>query len=106
MRNTPVSKILFLMTIAFCLCLSVVSCSVSKETEGLFYKSEDDYYIVNGYGGEAKKIIIPDTHNGVIVKKIGFKAFEDKEITQLVLGKNVTWIDVVRARLKKPRKAQ
>ena len=76
------------------LTLLLVGCSANKETEGLFYSLEDGAYVVTGYGGESKSVVIPNTKDGVIVEKIDFKAFQEKSITKVVLGENITWIDL------------
>lgn len=76
------------------MCLFFVGCGGSTETEGLLYELNDQSYVVTGYGGEDKQVYIPDTKEGIKVEKIDFEAFEDSELEKVVLGNNITWIDL------------
>ena len=76
------------------LALFLGGCSFSRETEGLFYDLEDDAYVVTGYGGASKTVVIPATKDGVIVNKIDYGAFQEKAITKVVLAESIIWIDL------------
>lgn len=82
----------YLMIVA--MCVSFVGCGSPTETEGLLYELDDQSYVVTGYGGEDKQVYIPDTKEGIKVEKINFEAFEDSEVEKVVLGNNITWIDL------------
>ena len=62
----------------------------------LIYKLEDDSYSVMGTLDDTlTKIIIPDTHRGLPVKKVKQYAFSDNEkITEVVLGANVETVEM------------
>ena len=82
------------VAVLFTLTLLLGGCSANKETEGLFYSLDDGAYVVTGYGGESKSVVIPNTKDGVIVDKVDYEAFQEKTITKVVLGENITWIDL------------
>ena len=64
-------------------------------TVGLEYRlsSDETYYIVNGIGTASGDIVIPDTHEELLVKEIGDHAFEDcSNLTSIEIPAGVTSI--------------
>ena len=67
-----------------------------KTVEGLKYNYnvEDDYIMITGYTGEDRNLIVPDTIDGVKVKKICSEAFKDCEDLETVkLSSNIEAIE-------------
>ncbi len=64
-------------------------------TSGLTFElknseSDGSYYVVTGYNGTDKGIVIPATYSNLPVKEIGENAFRDNEnITYVIIGKNI-----------------
>lgn len=68
-----------------------------KESEGLVFKLSDDqtYYIVSSRGTCAdESVVIPYTHEGLPVKKIGLSAFENFHVmSSVMIPDSITEID-------------
>lgn len=53
------------------------------------YDSEDGYYIVSGYVGDATSIVVPARYNAAPVMKIADNAFSGTSLTSVTLGENI-----------------
>ncbi len=58
-------------------------------TAGLEFQFQEDSFTVTGYSGTDKDIVIADMHNGYPVKKIAPTAFENKNITTVVISNSI-----------------
>ena len=59
-----------------------------KNADGTF-----DYSVITGYLGSNKNVVIPESKNGVVLKKIATYAFAYQSITSVVIPESVTVID-------------
>ena len=67
-------------------------CGMGHVSEGLKFTLSGDgtYYIVSGIGDCTDRIIsIPETHEGLPVKEIGYGAFEYENITRIIIPEGV-----------------
>lgn len=56
------------------------------------YHQSGDGYVIDGYKGKEKEVVIPETINKKPVKAIGEEAFEGSNIEKVTISKNVTEI--------------
>ena len=81
-------KKIFMLHILLILVLSSFSCSKTKQFSFSLNEDKTSYTLVK-YNLTNEEVIIPDTYNGLMVTKIGPKAFMDYEIKKVVFGKNI-----------------
>lgn len=53
------------------------------------YDSENGYYIVTGYAGDAESIVVPARYNATPVMKIAANAFSGTSLKSVTLGENI-----------------
>ncbi|HHU43282.1 MAG: leucine-rich repeat protein [Bacillota bacterium] len=63
-----------------------------EPTPGLVYQESQDGFIVSGYEGDDKDIVIPSTHYGLPLVAIAEEAFLDKEIESVIIPNSVAQI--------------
>ena len=57
------------------------------------YERQDDQYKITGISGEFTFVIIPSVIRGLPVKVIGYNAFKDKNLTEVILPENIEYIE-------------
>ena len=83
------------MILVSVICITACNNRQGSSTEGLeFTLSEDgSYYILTGFGqATTYDIICPDIYNGLPVKEIGNKAFDETSLNSIVIPNTVTRI--------------
>lgn len=61
--------------------------------EDFSYDMVDGSVVITGYHGSDREIVIPKEINGRPVVKIGERAFEEYDLTSIVISENVSMID-------------